>query len=125
MNDVDLVGNFHATQDGHERPLRVGNHIAEVLNLLGDQRSDHAWFAGHGLGDGDHGGVLAVAGAEGIIAVDVAQFGQGGGELGIAFFLARFKPQIFHDQHLASGQGRCLLHGIRPDGVGGKLDVAF
>ena len=55
---------------------RVGQQLVEDLQFLGDQQADDARLALHRRGHGDHRGVLAVAGAEGVVDVDVAEGGE-------------------------------------------------
>ena len=50
LDDADLVGDLGAAEDGHERPLRVLEGVAEELELLLDQEADDAGFALHTAG---------------------------------------------------------------------------
>ena len=81
LDDADLVGDLLAAEDGHERPLRILDGVAEELELLLDQEPDDAGLAFHDRRNGVHGGVVPVGGAEGVIDVDIGHRGQLLGEL--------------------------------------------
>ena len=120
LDHVDLVRDLGAAQDRHERPCRVGDGVAQVLDLLLDQEAHDLGLAAHGLGHGDHRGVRAVAGAEGVVAVDVGHVGQRLGECGVALLLAGVEPQVLQHQDVARGQRRGFRAGVSADHVGGE-----
>ncbi len=111
LDDVDLVRDFRSAEDGHERTLRLGDRVGEVLDFLGHQEPDDLGLAAHGLGHGVHRGVFAVAGAEGVVAVDVGHCGQGLGELRVPLLFAGIETQVFQHQDAAAGRAVWLWPG--------------
>ena len=73
------------------------------------RKPDDLRLRAHRLGHGDHRRVGAVAGAEGVVAVDVGHVGQRLGELRVALLLAEVEPQVLQHQHLARRQSASAL----------------
>ena len=57
---------------------------------------------------------------EGIIDIQIAQFGQGPGEGLVVFRLLLMEPQVFQQQHLTRPERRNSRRHGRPDTVVGK-----
>jgi len=64
-----------------------------------------------------------VAGAEGVVTVDVGHRGQRGGEFGVALLLAGIEAEVLQHQHAAVGQCGGLGPGVVADRVGGEGHV--
>ena len=63
-----------------------------------------------------------MAGAEGVVAVDIGHVGQRLGEARIPLLLAGIKAQVLHDQHLAADQLLGFRLGVVTHRVGGERD---
>ena len=74
------------------------------------------------LGDAEGGGVLAVGGAEGVIDVEVAEFGEFFGEGGGRFFPLPCEPRVLqqHDRRRLSWLRRLFRPPGGPDAIGGE-----
>ena len=74
LDEVDLAGDLGAAEHGDERPPRLVERLAQVLELLLHEEAHHRRLehAGHALGAG----VRPVRRPEGIVHVDVAQRGR-------------------------------------------------
>ncbi len=101
--------------------LRLAEQRVEDLQLLLDEEADRPVLRRELLGDGDHRGLVAVAGAEGVVDVGVGQPGQLGGEGGVALLLALVEPDVLQDEDLAGLEG-C---GERPSAAGPTVSSAF
>jgi hypothetical protein len=76
-DDLDLSGDLGTADDGHEGPLRLGERIAEKLQLplhevAGDRQLS---VSPHDLRHARRGGMGSVRRAEGIVHVDIAEVG--------------------------------------------------
>jgi hypothetical protein len=82
-DQLDLVADLGAAKDRHERALGRRHGFVQVADFLLDQVAGDggAALGLDGLGHAEHAAVLAVAGAEGVVDVGVAQLGQAGHEL--------------------------------------------
>ena len=103
FNDAELIGNLGAPQDGQEGPLGVLHGVAQVLDFLLHQVA-HGGFL-HVIGDAGGGAVGPVAGAEGVVHVDVAKGGQVLGEVLDVLGLLLAEAGILKKHHVA------VLHG--------------
>ncbi len=124
VDEGDLVGNLRSTHDAQQRPFRRRHQPIDDRQFLLDQKTDHAWLAGHRRRHGDHRGVLVVlTRAEGVVDVHVAQRRDCPGELGIVLLLARVESQVFEHQRAAGRQCSRGSGDLRTDDcIGGFLD---
>ncbi len=124
FDDGDFVGDFCAAEDGDEGVGGVKDGLAEVFDFLHDEESGGFFFAE--VGDHDaHRGVGAVAGAEGVVDVDIGERGELGGEGFVTFFFAGVEAEVFEEEDLAVLE----LLGLEADAVANavirKDNVAF
>ena len=122
LDDVNLVRNLGTTEDRDEWPLRIRDGIGKVLHFLLHEKTNDAWFADHGLRNGNHRSVGAVTCAKGIVAVDIGEPSQLSGEDRIALLLALIKTQVFQQHNIAALQGSDFRDGICVNSVGRKSD---
>ncbi len=76
----------------------------------------------HRLRDGDHGGVGPVAGAEGVVDVEVAERGDLRGEGGVALLLLGVEAEVLEEDDFAGLQRGAGLGDRRADAVGQEAD---
>ena len=121
VDDLDLVGDLGAADDGDEGLEGVGDGFAEVLELLIHEE------AGGGLrdevGDALGGGVGAVGAAEGVVDVEVAEAGELAREVGVVGLLFGMEAEVFEQEGLADFEVAGELGGDGADAVGGEGDV--
>ena len=109
VDDVELVGDLGAAEDGHEGTLGIGQSLAHDADFLLDEvAADGGQIVGHTGG----GGVGAVGGAEGVVDKDIGQGGQLLAQLGIVLGLALFKAGVLQEHDLAVLQGGSLGLGV-------------
>jgi hypothetical protein len=99
LQDGQLGADLGAGDDGHQRPLGVGQGLGDGVDLGGQQRAG----AGHlgVLGDAVGGALGAVGGAEGVVDVDVAQGGHLLRQLGVVLLLADVDAAVLQQHDLA------------------------
>ena len=120
VDDTDFGGNLAASQNGHQRPLGIGQRTADDLQFLFNQE------AGHGRQIGGHaggGGMGAVDGTEGVRHENLRHGGQLLGECRVIFRLTLFKAGVFQQEHLAGLQSGGFGGGILPHYVMGKENL--
>ena len=81
--------------------LGVLEEGVEDLQFLLDEEADPTMLGRELLGDGDHRGLVAVAGSEGVVDVGVGQAGELPGEGSVALLLSLVEPDVLEDQDLA------------------------
>ena len=91
-DDADLVADFSAAENGDERPLRVAQHLAQVLQFLLHEQPRRRLL--YEAGDSDRGGMSTMRRSKSVIHVIVRQAGELLGELGIVGFFFGMKAQI-------------------------------
>ena len=126
VDHVDLVADLGPAQDRDEGPLGVFEGVGQVLDLLLHQQAHHRGLALglHGLRHGVHAGLGAVGGAEGVVAVHVAQVREGFNvSVVVALLLAGVEAHVLEHQHLPGFQGPGLGLRVGPGGVAGELHV--
>ena len=79
--------------------------VVEDLQLLLDQEADRPALGRELLGDGDHRGLVPMAGAEGVVDVAVGQAGELLGERGVALLLALVEADVLQHDDPARLQG--------------------
>ena len=99
----------------------LADGVAEVFEFLEDELADDAGLAGQRLGDAEGAGVLAMGGAEGVVDVNVGQFGEQLGEVGVVLFLFLVEAEIFQEQDFAVLEGGGELFDGGADAVVGEL----
>ena len=109
VDDADLGGDLAAAQDGHQRPLGVGDGTAQELQLLLDQEAgDSGQVRRHAGG----GGVGPVHGTEGVGHIQIRHVGQLPGQLRVVLGLAGLKAGVLQQQDLSRLQGGRLGLGV-------------
>ena len=102
LDDLELVGDFRAAEDRHERPLRRFEHVAEIFQLLLHEQ------AGRGVRqqarDGVHGRVRAMRGAERVVHMQRSASAASGGPLR--------RPGRFFLLRDESAGSRAARHGL-------------
>ena len=103
LDGHDLVRDFRAAEDREERLLRRRNARDEILELRAQQESAHALLAlrAHRHRQRVHRRVRAMARAERIVDVDVAEPRELVGECRVALLLALGKAQVVEEHHAA------------------------
>ena len=66
--------------------------------------------------------MFAMGGAEGVVAVNIAEFGEGFGEVGIVLFFFLVEAEIFQEENFAILERIGGLFGGKADGVVGEFD---
>ncbi len=121
IDDLDFVGDLGSADDGDEGLDGIGDGLAEVGQLLFKQE------AGGGLpdvmGDALGRGVGAVSGAEGVVDVEIAEAGEGFGELWVVALFLRVEAEVFKEQGLAGLELGGELGGDFADAIRGEGDV--
>ena len=92
----------------------------EELDFLLDEEAGGG--PAHRLRDGDHGGVGPVAGAEGVVDVEVAERGDLLGEGGVALLLLGVEAEVFEQDHVAGLERGAGLGDRRADAIGQEAD---
>ena len=119
----DLVRHLLTTQDRHEWPLRLGDRIGEILDLLLHQKPDQGRLAEglHCHGHRVHARLGAVAGAEGIVDVGIGQTGEAI-DIGLVvpLLLTLVEPHVLEHKHAAGRQGLGFGVRIGATGVAGQ-----
>ncbi len=119
IDDVELIGDLGAAQNGHEGTLRVCQSLAHDGHFLLHQvAADGGQVVGHTGG----GGVGPVGGAEGVVDEDVGHVSQGLAQGGIILSLALFEPGVLQQHHVAVLQSGGLGLGVLTGHVGGHDD---
>ena len=120
FDHFDLVRDFGAAEDGDAGALGVGGGHPQILQFLVHQQAGGGLL--HELDHADGGSVSAMRGAEGVVHIDVAEFGELLGEGGIVLFFFLMEAEIFQQQNFA-GRGQ---HGLDrgPDAIGREFDGA-
>ena len=116
VDHVDLAGDLGAADDGDEGPVRLGEHLAQEVQFFFHQQAGGRLC--NEVGDALGGGVGAVRAAEGVVDVEVAQFGELLGEGGIVGLLFRMEAQVLQQQRLPGLQLARHLLGDLADAVG-------
>ena len=115
LDGHDLVGHLRAAEDREERLLCRGNARDQVFELRAQQESAHAPLAlrAHRHRKRVHRRVRAVARAERIVDVDVAEPSELVGERSVALLLALGKAQVVEQHHAAFGhRGNRRTRGV-------------
>ena len=112
-DDADLVAHLGAAQDRDERPLRMAQHFAQVLQFFLHEQTRRGLL--HEAGDADRGGMGAMRRSESVVYVVVGQAGKLLGELGIVGFFFGMEAQILQQQSLALFQLSGHLFSFRAD----------
>ena len=120
VDDVDLVRDLGAAQNGDERAGRVGKRLAHDGDLLLDQEAAHSRQI---VGDAGGGGVRAVRGAERVVDEDVRHVGKRLGQRGVVLGLALFKAHVLEQDGLAGLDLGGELLRVLADDVLGELDL--
>ena len=120
-DDADLVADFGAAENGDERPLRMAQHLAQVLEFFLHEQAGRGLL--HEASDADRGGVSAMRGAESVVYVVVRQAGKLLGELGIVGFFFGMEAQILQQQGLALFQPSGHLLSFGADAFGAEAHV--
>ena len=120
-DDADLVADLGAAENGDERPLRMAQHLAQVLEFFLHEQAGRGLL--HEAGDADRGGMSAMRGAESVVYVIVRQAGKLLGELGVVGFFFGMEAEILQQQGLALFQPSGHLLGFRADAFGTEAHV--
>ena len=115
LDDVDLARHLRPADDGDERPLRVPERLAQVVELLLHQEAGRRLR--HEARDPLGRRVGAVRAAERVVHVDVRQRGELLGERGIVLFLGGVEAQVLEQEDAAGRERR------RPPGSAGGPDA--
>src|SRR5699024_11007141 len=102
-DDVQLVGDLGAAQDGGEGPDRIVDGVAQVADLLLHQVAHSGVL--DVVGDAGGGAVCTVAAAEGVVHIGVGQAGQLLGEFGDVLGLLLAEAGVLQQDHVA------VVHG--------------
>ncbi len=121
VDDLDLVGDLGAAEDGRERPLGCLEQLREHLDLALHQQPG---VGRQELGDADGRGVRAMGRAEGVVDVDVGVRGQGGRERRIVLLLLDVEAQVLEQEHLAGPEPLDRVLRPDPERVAGDRHVA-
>ena len=105
LDDQDLVGDLGPAHHGHVRALGLRQQGVENMKLLLDQEPDAPGPRGELFGHGDHRGLVAMAGAEGIVDVSVGQAAISLANADIALLLALVEPDVFEHDDPARCEG--------------------
>ena len=120
IDDVQLVGNLGAAQNGDEGTLGIGQGLAHDGDFLLHQvAADGGQIVRHTGG----GGVGTVGGTEGIVHEHIRQGSQLLGQLRIVLGLALDEPGVLQQHDLARLQGGGLGLSIRACYVGSHDDL--
>ena len=119
VDDVDLVGNLRAAQDGNERTGRVGKRLAHDGDFLLDQEAADSRQV---VGNAGSRGMRAVRGAECIVDKDVRHVGKRLGQRGIVLGLALLETHVLEQDRLARLYLSGKLLRVLADNVLGQLD---
>jgi hypothetical protein len=122
LDDVDLVRDLGAAEDGDKRAFGSADGVTQELQLLLDQEANHSRLALHGLRDAERAGVLAVGGPERIVHVHVAELGKLFGEVRVVLFFLLVEAEIFQQQDVPVLEFRGGLFDFQADTVAGKAD---
>jgi hypothetical protein len=121
LEDLDLVGDLRAADEGDEGPRGVAERLAEVLDLLLDQEPGRLL-----LHEPRHAGgrrVGAVGGAERVVHPDVGDRGELLRERLVVLLLLRVEAEVLEEQDLTVLEVlHELLHPVA-DAVVGEDDV--
>ena len=120
-DDVDLVADLGAAQDGDKRPLWMLQRFAQVLEFLLHEKPGGGLL--HKLGYADGGGVSPMCRAEGIVDVVVGQAGKLFRKLLVIGLFFGMKTKIFQQQGLALFQFSRHLFGFWSNAIGTEADV--
>ena len=96
---VILEDTFAPPEDHQERTLRIRQFIDEELQLLFHEQPHRGLR--HVFCDARRGSMRAVRRAEGVVHIDVAQFGQRLGKSGVVRLLFRMETDILQQGHVA------------------------
>ena len=110
LDQRDLVGDLGAAQHQDERPLRVVAHGRQLADFALKQQPR---VGGQVRGDAGRARVGAVAGAEGVVDVEVGEARQGLGERRVVLRLARLVARVLEQEDLAGAEREGhLLHPL-------------
>ena len=110
VDDLDLVGDLGAAEDGRERPLGCLEELRQHLDLALHQEPG---IGRQELGDADGRRVGAMGRPERVVDVDVGVGGERGGEGRIVLLLLDMEAQVLEQEHLAGSEA--LDRVLRPD----------
>ena len=125
VDDLDLVGDLGAADDGDEGAVGVGDGLAEVGEFLLHEQAGGALAALllDEVRDAFGGGVGAVCGTEGVVDVDVAELGELFGEGWVVGLFGGVEAQVFEQESLAGLEVAGHLARDGADAVGREGDV--
>ena len=121
VDDLDLVADFRATEDGEVRLRRAFQQRLEVLQLGRNEKTRAA--LGDVLHHPDRRRVRAMDGAERVVDVDLRQRRQLARKLVVVRFLLGVKAQVLQQQHLPFTQLSDQLAHAVADAVVGKAPL--
>src|SRR5215469_9628515 len=71
LNYANLIADFRSAQNGNERPRRILQHFAQILELLFHKQPRRALF--HEAGHTNRGSMSAMCGAESVVHINISQ----------------------------------------------------
>ena len=120
VDDVQLVGDLGAAQNGDKRTLGISQSLAHDADFLGNQEAANS---GQIVGHAGRGGMCAVGGAEGVIYENVSQIGKRLAQLGIVLGLALSKTGVLQEHHVTVPEPGSQTFAVLAGNVIGHFDL--
>src|SRR5260221_4419087 len=121
LDDSDFVADFGASEDGDEGVLGILQDATQILQLFFHEQAGGGFL--NEFGDANRGGMGTMGGAEGVVDVEISEFGELLRKMFVVLFFLGVEAKVFEQQRLAFFEFECHLFGFGTNGLGAESNV--
>src|SRR5258706_1672394 len=121
LDDSDFVADFGASKDGDEGVLGMLQDAPQILQLFFHEQTGGGFL--HEPGDANRGGMGTMGGAEGVVDVEIGEFGELLRKMFVVLFFLGMEAEVFEQQRLAFFEFESHLFGFGTNAFGAEANV--